>query len=132
MYFDTLARPNSTSRIFCNETGILCNLIVGTCLSDNSSKYLILSLTIAFAASVFNVGNLLLCFGSTAGVFIDCSSFSAANCVSDSYLISDKMYHLYGKVRVLFWARLIFPRINGPNAKWLPFPILTRNFLSEE
>ena len=52
--FDTLARFNSSSRISCSETGILCNLIVGTCLSDSSSKYLILSLTIAFAASVFN------------------------------------------------------------------------------
>ena len=71
------------SNISCSETGILCNLIIGTCLSDSSSKYLVLSLTIAFAASVFNVGNLLDCFGSTAGRFIDCSNFSAASCVSD-------------------------------------------------
>ena len=28
---------------------------------------------------------------------------------------------LYGKVRVLCWARLIFPRINGPKCKVVTF-----------
>ena len=62
LYFDTLARPNSSSRISCSETGILSNLIVGACLSDSSSKYLIRSLTNARAARVFNVGNLVDCY----------------------------------------------------------------------
>ena len=40
--------------------------------------------------------------------------------------MSDKMCRLYGKVRVLCWARLIFPRINGPKCKVVTF------FLNEE
>ena len=34
------------------------------------------------------------------------------------------MCHLYDKVRVLFWARLIFPPTNGPNCKVVTFSYL--------
>ena len=57
--------------------------MVEACLSDKFSKYLILSLTIAFAASVFKVSILSLCLSSMAGRFIECSNFSAASCTSD-------------------------------------------------
>ena len=76
LYFDTLARFNSSSLISCSETGILSNLIVGARLSDSSSKYLIQSLTNARAANCVRDGILLDCL---AGRFIDCSIFSAAN-----------------------------------------------------
>ena len=87
VYFDTLARPNSSSLISCCETGILSNLIVGTCLSDSSSKYLIRSLTNARAANRVREGILLGCL---AGRFIDCSIFSAASCTNDFGLV-DKL-----------------------------------------
>ena len=74
----------------CNDTAFLSSFVVEDCLSDSFSKYLILSLTIAFAASVFKVGILSLCLGSMAGRFIECSNFSAASCTSDYGLKTSK------------------------------------------
>ena len=83
IYFDTCCVLNSSSRKSCNDTAFLSNIIVEACLLDRFSTYLILSLTIAFAASVFTVGILSLCLSSMAGCFIECSNFSAASCTSD-------------------------------------------------